>query len=145
MSSEALSRLIKTAKSSGNYLTSCPSSVAGKVVVVDVHTNCNLPASPSPATPGMLVFLNSDSSVSANGGGDFYGVIYHANQQNSASVLVSFSGNLTIHGGILIDGQGALSLQGSAFLGFDENAFNAVRSVGSAGIVQNTWRELGAN
>ena len=141
---EALSRLIKTAKSSGNYLTSCPSSVAGKVVVVDVHTNCNLPASSSPATPGMLVFLNSDSTVSANGGGDFYGVIYHANQQNSANVLVDFSGNLTIHGGILIDGRGALSLQGSAFLTFDENAFNAVRSVGSAGIVQNTWRELGS-
>jgi len=142
MSAEALARLIKTARSSGNYLTSCPSSVAGKVVVVDVHTNCNLPASSSPATPGMLVLLNSDSTVSANGGGDFYGVIYHANQQNSANVLVDFSGNLTIHGGILIDGKGALSLQGSAFLGFDENAFNAVRSVGSAGIVQNTWREL---
>ena len=93
----------------------------------------------------MLVFLNSDSTVSANGGGDFYGVIYHANQQNSANVLVDFSGNLTIHGGILIDGRGALSLQGSAFLTFDENAFQrrAQRSAPRASI-QNTWRELRA-
>lgn len=145
VSSESLQRLIKTAKSSGNYYTSCPSSAAGEVVVVDVHTNCNLPTSSNPATPGMVIMLNSDSTLSASGGNDFYGVIYHANQQNSSAQLVSFTGNVSIHGGILIDGNGALYLQGSATLGFDANAFNAVRSVGSAGIVQNTWRELGGS
>lgn len=142
ISAEGLERLIKTARSTGNYYTSCPSSATGKVVVVDVHTNCNLPASTSPATPGMVIMLNSDSTLSASGTTDFYGVIYHANQQNSSNQLVSFTGNVTIHGGILIDGQGALYLQGSSFLTFDANAFNSVRSVGSAGIVQNTWREL---
>jgi Tfp pilus assembly protein PilX len=142
VSSESLQRLIKTARSSGNYYTSCPSSAAGEVVVVDVHTSCNLPASSSPATPGMVIMLNSDSTLSAGGNTTFYGVIYHANQQNSSNQLVSFTGNVSIFGGILIDGQGALYLQGSSTLGFDANAFNAVRSVGSAGIVQNTWREL---
>jgi hypothetical protein len=148
VSTESLQRLIATAKSNGTYFTSCPSDLSGAVVVLDMHGTCSKTGSPTynapPAPPGMLILLNSDSILSFGGGVHFYGVIYHANLPlpGSTADLIQISGNSRIDGGVIMDGQGRLDMQGSSFLAFNENGFGAVKSIGSAGIVQNTWREL---
>ena len=62
----------------------------------------------------------------------------------TGKVIETF-GNSQIVGGVLIDGD-ALTVLGSSGLNiaFDVNAFRAVASVGQAGIVQNTFREIRA-
>jgi hypothetical protein len=147
MSSDSLSRLVDTAKRYGTYYTSCPPNLSGSVVVLDMHGSCDKQGNVTyntPQSPGMLILLNSDSMLSFAGGVTFNGVIYHANlpAPGSTAVLVALSGSSRVNGGIIIDGQGALDMQGSSFMSFDDDAFGSVRSIGSAGIVQNTWREL---
>ena len=76
--------------------------------------------------------------------GDFYGVLYHANQQNSSDVLCSISGQRRRStAAILIDGQGAL-VAGTAAPRSASTTTRSTRCARSAapGIVQNTWREL---
>lgn len=147
MSAESLARLVDTAKRYGTYYTACPPDLSGPVVVLDMHGSCAKQGNVTYNTPqaaGMLILLNSDSSLSFGGAVTFNGVIYHANLPlpGSNAVLVSLTGNSRVNGGIIIDGQGTLDMQGSSFMSFDDDAFGAVRSIGSAGIVQNTWREL---
>jgi hypothetical protein len=146
MTPEALERVTATARANGTYHTACPASLNG-TVVIDVHTSCSYSGgtSNSKQAPGMVVLLDSDSSLSANGSFRFYGAIYHANlpAPGSNGTLLYFSGNADIHSGTVIDGaNGRLGIQGSAGIDFDDTGFGSVRSIGSAGVVQNTWREL---
>jgi hypothetical protein len=76
---------------------------------------------------------------------DFNGVIYAANAQNSSGTVVSIHGNGNVKGGVLIEGNGNFDVGSSkGNLVFDDNAYNNVRSYGTAGMVQNTWREIKA-
>ena len=121
-----------------------------KIVVLDFHGACSLTGSTnfSPdATAGLLIVKNSDSSIEFGGTTVFNGVIYHANMGTppSSGVLISTSGNAQINGGILIDGPGQLLVgQSGGNIKFVDRAFGSVQSIGTAGIVQNTWRELTA-
>ena len=58
---------------------------------------------------------------------------------------------MCVRGGVIVEGSGATSVgssgnscNGEANLVFDPIAFGAVKSLATAGIVQNTWRELTA-
>jgi hypothetical protein len=81
----------------------------------------------------------------------FYGVIYHA-PQTTSSVIVDLGGNVCVRGGVIVDdpygtinvGSSGNACNGQANLAFDPIAFGAVKSLATAGIVQNTWRELTA-
>ena len=44
-----------------------------------------------------------------NGGAEFYGIIYHANLDNSSDELITLTGNVSVFGSIVIDGPGGLS------------------------------------
>jgi Tfp pilus assembly protein PilX len=146
VSADTLARLIATAKLSGNYLTSCSPapSVAGKVVVYDIAgtVDCPLPTDTTATNPGMVIILHSGTTMSDGGNSQFHGVLYHVNMENSTAPLFKFTGTTDIYGGVLIDGPGTFYLQGNSKLHFDDNAFNVVKSVGAAGIVRDTWREL---
>jgi Tfp pilus assembly protein PilX len=151
ITADTLARMISTAKLSGNYYTT-PSScspappTAGRVVVYDfpvaTAVDCPLPSDTTATNPGMVIILHSKTTMSETGNKSFHGVLYHANLENSSGTLFNFSGTDDIYGGVLIDGPGTFYLQGNAKLHFDDNAFGVVKSVGAAGIVRDTWREL---
>jgi hypothetical protein len=64
-------------------------------------------------------------------------------------VVASTGGNATIVGGVVVDGPGGISSGSNGQVGvnnanimFDPRAFDNVQAAGTAGVVQNTWREL---
>jgi hypothetical protein len=51
-----------------------------------------------------------------------------------------------LEGGVIVDGNGKVSAGSSGLnIDFDANAFTGITSTGTAGVVQNTWRELPAD
>jgi hypothetical protein len=154
---DALERLRSTAKSYGTYYpngtVNCPSTLAGKVVWIDNADLCGNFAGNatynSQTSPGMLII--NQGTLRMTGTQWFYGVIYHA-PQTTSSVIVDLGGNVCVRGGVIVDdpygtinvGSSGNACNGQANLAFDPIAFGAVKSLATAGIVQNTWRELTA-
>jgi len=71
------------------------------------------------------------------------------NADNLSSNVVMLHGNGHVFGGVLVEGNGTVDVGSSGNGGgitgnlvFDDNAFKAVKSYGTAGMVQNTWREI---
>lgn len=145
MTPEARARLKATAIADGTYYTTCPPTLTGGVVYIEgVTGTCTYVGNSTfnaAGAPGMV--LMTSGTLYLGGTTTFYGVLYHANASDSAGTAINLQGNTTVVGGILVDGPG-LTIAGSSKLNLqlDPSAFNAVRSYGSAGIVQNTWREL---
>ena len=142
---EARARLKATAIANGTYFVSCPSpsQLTGRVVYVE-GGNCSYTGNDvfnSATEPGLLL-LNS-GSVSFGGTTAFHGVIYAANAAEATGWAVQTAGNAVVNGGVLIDGA-ATMLTGSSGLNirYNPNAFRAAASYGSAGVLQNTWREI---
>jgi hypothetical protein len=68
------------------------------------------------------------------------------NEQNSSGTILTLNANSFVIGGVAIDGPGGLVVgQASgpkATISYLANAFAAPVTFGTAGLVQNTWREL---
>lgn len=146
MTPEARERLKQTAISNGTYYTACgnqPPSATGKVIYI-ASGPCRWMGSKtynSKQAPGLLIMERGLLEMKE----DFYGVIYHANLDNVTAKVVDTSGNGHIYGGVLVDGPGLLQVGDSkSNVNFDPNAFESVKSYGSAGVIQNTWREIKA-
>jgi hypothetical protein len=153
ISDEALNRFLATAGSDGTYYTSCPASLTGAVVVIDMHGPCQVDAGNvtynSAAQPGIVVVLNSDSSLTIAKNAEFWGVLYHANRPVAGGVdsnqpLITLgTGNPVVHGGVIIEGRGGFVAGSSGMqLEYESGVFDNIRTIGGAGIIQNTWREL---
>jgi len=141
-----LAALQDKAKANGTYYTSCPSDTSGAVVWIALATsaNCTLSPSNTAAVPGMLIMESGTVSIGNND--QFYGIIYAMNKQNSTGPVVSLSGTSGIFGGVLIDGGGTVFAGASGTnVVFMATAFDLVQTTGTAGVVQNTWRELPAD
>jgi hypothetical protein len=158
---EQLQALEDTAKARGTYYTSCPSNPNGEIVVIaagNCSYNNSAPAAPgmgkccnAPADPGLLIV--KCGSVSFGGNIVFYGLVYVPNKSTpdggwcSSGAVVTTSGNAVLNGGALIDGPGGLvagssgNQQGNNVI-FNPAAFNGINTAGTAGVVQNTWREI---
>jgi hypothetical protein len=154
---DQITRFIATAKAGGTYYTSCPGSLAGEVVVVDVSGNCSYTGNVTWNTqvdPGFVIFLRSSSSLTLGGTTTYNGIIYHANMGNPPTLnsgpqsngpLITTSGNTLINGGVIIDGPGRMLAGESGMnIHFDDHGYDAVQSLAAAGIVQNSWREIKA-
>ncbi len=150
MTPEARARLKATAIADGTYYAGCPTDQQlkdrpGQVAYVE-SGNCSYGSNAqfnSPQAPGML-FLNA-GTISFGGTTTFYGVVYAANTTGLTTGVVQTQGDAQIIGGVVIDGGGQMVLGASGLnLQFDVNAFRAVASYGSAGVVQNTFREIRA-
>jgi Tfp pilus assembly protein PilX len=157
MSAGQLARFKSVAQSLGTYYTSCPTSLAGQIVYIDVAsgTNCSLQGTGtynSPTAPGFLVMPKG--GITLRGGITYYGVIYMGNCvpdgcTPSTGVVADIGGNVTVFGGVIIDGGGGLDVGNSGNGGsnlpnlkYSSNAFASLATFGTAGVVQNTWREL---
>jgi hypothetical protein len=144
MTPEARARLKATAIADGTYYaTGCPSSLTGHVVYIE-SGNCVYDSNAvynTPADPGLV--LMASGTLYLGGTTIFNGVIYHANTANTTGPVLQLQGNTNIIGGVLVDGN-ATTIAGSSKVNIQlfPTAFRAVRSYGSAGIIQNTWREI---
>jgi Tfp pilus assembly protein PilX len=149
---EALESLRAAARADGNYYTGCPPSLMGDqpgemVFIEDTGANCKFNGNNdynTRAQPGYVVIAKGTLEIL--GGATFYGVIYHANVDNSSAYLVDLGGNVSIQGAIVIDGPGGLYAGSSKVnLVWDPNVFNNLKAFGTAAIVQNTFREISAS
>jgi len=140
-------RLKERAVADGTYYSGCPTDaqLSGKVVWV---ANC---PSPSPyqgtpdwnseSNPGLLIW--EDGNLELSGNGTFWGVVYNLNNSNSSGSCVTLRGGLTVEGGVFADGPCAVDVGSNTVnINFNPNAFTSVTSYGTAGIVQNSWRQL---
>jgi hypothetical protein len=138
--------------SGGHTINHCPSpaEAAGFVVVDAGNVTCNLgPPDTGPAQyntladPGMIIMKRG--VLKLTGSPTYYGLIVHLNQDNISGArdpVVDVVGNWTIVGGVVIEGNGAFSITGSAIMRYQESVFGSMKVTGAAGLVQNTWREL---
>ncbi|MFN2537954.1 MAG: hypothetical protein ABR549_07340, partial [Mycobacteriales bacterium] len=151
ISADDLQALEDNAKASGTYYTGCPSDPNGAVVVVesgDCTYNNSAPAAAgaarccnTPGSPGVLIIKSG--TLKLLGSISFEGLIYMPNQQRSSGTLVTTGGTALVRGGVVIDGGGGLEAGSSGLnVQFSVAAFEKVHSIGTAGIVQNTWREI---
>jgi hypothetical protein len=145
------------AKSKGTYYTSCPTDPNGAVVVVE-SGNCSYnnsaPAASgqskccnSPTKPGVLIIKTG--TLELGGNIEYYGLVYMPNLSNSSGIVVQTQGNAGIIGGVVVDGPGGISAGSNGASGanganvkYDPLIFQTVSAAGTAGVVQNTWREL---
>ncbi|MGZ4267861.1 MAG: pilus assembly PilX family protein [Solirubrobacteraceae bacterium] len=154
ISADAVERLKATAISQGNYYTSCPASLqgqlVGQIVYVDTNATCSYTGNTSYNTalsPGVLIM--NQGTLSLGGGVTFYGIVYHANTQGTSSTVVSLTGNSCVQGSVMVEGAGTTHIgssgggcNGGGNISYAASAYNGLKSIGKAGIVQNTWREL---
>jgi hypothetical protein len=150
---DALQALEDVARANGTYYASCPANPNGKIVVVENAGDCaytnSTPAATgeskccnSLANPGL--FIVKRGKVDFGGNIEFWGVVWNANLDNASDPdMIETSGTAAIHGGALVDGPGGV-YAGSAGdnIVFYALAFENISSVGTAGVVQNTWREI---
>jgi hypothetical protein len=149
VSPEALDQLRARAKAEGNYYTGCAPSLEGVngpggMVFMEDAEGCHFNGNEiynSPTKPGYVVIAKGTPTL--NGNAEFYGVIYHANEAESDEMLINMKGNISIFGSIVIDGAGGLSAGSSKVnLVYNPNAFAGLQAFGTAGLVQNTFREI---
>jgi hypothetical protein len=154
---DELADLEDFAKASGTYYTTCPSAPPnGAVVVIEsgacpawTSSCCN-----SPTQPGLLIV--KCGSVEFGGNVNFHGLVYAPNRTTtevtgswcSENVVVTTQGNAGITGGVMVDGPGGIKVGSSGKkenggnLVYSAAAFSNVQVAGTAGVVQNTWREI---
>ena len=149
MTAAQKARFMAVAQSSSppTYYTSCPSTLTGRVVYIDVPaattcTDSNDAVYNSEADPGIVIMPRGKLAMK----GSLHGVVYMANEQGSSGTVLTLEANSEIFGGVVVDGAGRLVVgQASgnrSTVKFVVNAYNALATYGSAGLVQNTWREL---
>ncbi len=155
ISSDDLESLVDVARANGTYYTSQPTDLTGDVVVLDPGGNTlwkyqSNATYNSASNPGMIIMLSG--KLELTGTMKYYGLVYHANLGGlHDSDLVKVHGNSQLVGGVIVDGscEGSSTncpgveagSSGKLNIKFDTNAF-AVNAFGTAGVVQNTWREI---
>jgi hypothetical protein len=150
MTAAQISRFMAVAKSASpsTYYTSCPASLTGTVVFIDLPSSATACSDSNNATynsstdPGIVIMPRGTLSMK----GSLYGIVYMANEQNSSGPVLTMQANSEVFGGVAIDGPGRL-VAGQASgprptITYVPNAFNSLASFGTTGLVQNTWREL---
>jgi hypothetical protein len=145
MTAAVLDTYRQQAKSMGSYYTSCPSSPAGSLIFIETG-NCSYlgPAGQSwnsITSPGLFIVANG--TLLLGGQRTFYGIVYMANQQNSSGTVFHVEGRGLV-GSVVVDGNGAILAESISDrdIVYAPSVYGLLRSNGTAGIVQNTFREV---
>lgn len=146
LSDDDLAGLEELAEANGTYYTGCPANPSGAVVVVE-SGNCSynnsVPGACCNTAEAPGIFVVKSGTFSLGGNLEFRGIIYARNEQATAGNVVMLGGTAAILGGVMVDGDGGVSAGASGTnIVFDPRPFDGARSFGTAGIVQNTWREI---
>lgn len=148
MDEAQLQRFRSQAITNGTYYTSCPQSLAGKVVFVETSStiNCKYNGGDfnTQDSPGSVIFTDG---VLELGGGKvtYYGFVYMLNPPDGLNDMTRLimHANGTLVGGVSVDGKGGVEAGSDKFnIVFDGGAFEKLETYGTAGLVQNSWREL---
>jgi hypothetical protein len=167
MTAGQLSRLRDRAIQDGKYYPGCPpDDIRGTIVWVE---NCpyqkftaSTASNPCPPTlpsgfsqqtcintdksPGVLIWHHG--ALEINGNVTYIGLVYAVNGSDdgvnqSSGTVVTTQGGGGIWGSVAIDGRGGLDAGSNGFnVKYNANVFPQIQSYGTAGLVQNTWREL---
>lgn len=149
-----LHALEEVAIANGTYYDTCPDDPNGEVVVVesgDCLYNNSTPAAEgqqfccnTEQEPGL--YIQKRGTVELTGNIEFWGVIYHPNLDGLGQgdgPLVETSGTSAVRGGVLVDGGGGIYAGSSGDnIVYESLSFDNINAVGTAGVVQNTWREI---
>jgi hypothetical protein len=154
LSPETIERMREFAKANNTYYANgCP-SLAGEIVFLE-SANCAYTGNSEWNTaevPGVLIIGSGVLSLSANT--TYHGVVYHVNGSDNVgpklnSVVLTLHGNGCVDGAVVVDGDGGIEVGSSSGaskcdgnIGFNPNAANNLRAYGTAGIVQNSFREI---
>jgi Tfp pilus assembly protein PilX len=154
MSKEQADRFEAEARANNTYYTSCPQNLTGRVVFVETSSKINCKYNGgifnTQASPGLVVFTNGHLEL---GGGKvtYYGLVYMLNPDprldpppaSTSDTRFTMHANGTLVGGVSVDGDGAVDAGSDKFnIIFDSAAFASLKTYGTAGLVQNSWREL---
>lgn len=165
MTVDAIERMRETAKANGTYHASgCVPTLTGAVVFIE-RADCtgkyDAPGNEAWNTqenPGVLIV--GSGLLKLGGNALYHGVVYHVNGSDgigtaSTSYVLEIGDNACIVGSVVIDGGGGLYVGTSAGASscpgrqgnvqFDANAANRLKAYGTAGIVQNSFREIRAS
>jgi len=154
--------LLDTATANGTVYDSCPTDAQLTGEVVYIRTvpagGCSYNISGdinTPASPGIIVVENSLGPFSLRGNLHFYGLMYFMVAGGASApglvnkVVLDLDGTIAIYGSIAIDGEGALRAGSSGAGGqadpnvsFDQSLGGQLKGYGTAGILQNSWREI---
>ncbi len=151
LSQDKLDLLRTKAVSEGNYYASgCPSSLAGDesgetVFIEDMGAGCTFESNAvfnTEEKPGVVVF--GKGPIELRGNMTFHGLLYHANFDDSTNdYLVHLNGNVSIIGSIQVSGRGGIYAGSSRVnLVYNPNYIEQIEAYGTAGIVQNSFREI---
>jgi hypothetical protein len=169
LSAEKIDRLRETAKALGTYYASgaaCPAAsvLNNPLVFIEKSNDCDFELTAggawnSQANPGVLVIGSGMVQFTSNKD-TYYGVVYNVNGSDkqpaspalqSSDTVVEIK-NACIFGSIVIDGPGGLDIgsnNGANYcdgnVKYDANVANRLHAFGTAGIVQNSFREISAN
>ena len=147
------------------YANGCPSNPSGDVVWVE-NGNCSYQGNMVVnGTTKKGIFIVNNGTLSLAGNVVWWGVIYALNNQNCGVTnsnclsykgysdnVVTITGTPTVHGAIFVDGEGRLGIGNSGNVGncanclpnlmYDPSVVLNLTAFGTAGIIQNTWREI---
>jgi hypothetical protein len=135
-----------------NDSTGCPSQTNpdawSGVTILDFSSNtnfCQLQSNGqvnSASSPGVLII--NRGGIRWGGTVDYYGIVYARNlSPQSSAGLIDLGGGGVIHGQVTVDGPGGVIVGGTqGSIQFDPNAGPNLKTSGTAGLVQSTWREL---
>jgi hypothetical protein len=143
---DRLETLRTRAIAAGTYFSGCPVNPSGRIVFIQSgdcrYDNSAGPCCNSTAAPGVLVIERGTLQMLGNI--VYHGIVYLVNKQQSSGVLLSLGGTVDIAGAVAVDGPGGVYAGSSGVnVSFASGVFNSVVGYGTAGIIQNTWRELG--
>ena len=147
LADDVIQRLKERAITDQTYYQTCAEAqskgLAGDVVFVESPGECTFTGNGvynTPDDPGLLIWANG--TLTLGGGTIVHGLVYHLHQ-DTAQPAVRLQGNAQVIGGVMIDGDGRIEIGSSKKnVVFDERAHKNVRSYSTAGIIQNTWREI---
>lgn len=162
LSPETIDQLRERAQANGTYFPnatrSCPEGLTGGIVFIEKANLCpayDLSAKQSyntAQTPGMLVIGSGYLELKA----PYFGLIYHVNGSDGVGPEIKapqtafkVHANGWVKGAVVIDGAAKLEIGSNSGgpgntgnLLYDPNARNALKTFGTAGIVQNSFREI---
>ena len=147
------------------YANGCPSNPSGAVVWVE-NGHCDYQGNMTVnGTTKKGIFIVNNGTISLAGNVIWWGVLYALNAQNCGPTttgclsykgysdnVVTVTGTPTVHGAIFVDGDGRLGIGNSGNSGncanclpnlmYDPSVVAELTAYGTAGIIQNTWREI---
>jgi hypothetical protein len=144
MQAEEIMSLRNRAKASNQWYQNCPATIPSAQLVFVENGPCSISSSQvinSKQSPGLLVI--NQGTLTMNGGGAFFGLIYAVNSNDSTGNVVTITGGATVSGAIVVDGPGGIAINGNGMVvTYDSNVFNLVTTTQTINVIANSWREL---